>query len=134
MATTVIKQRFSRGSSNIIFSSLMRHKTEFTQDTLESSSQTSSGVTVWLSTADRSSPEYPEYPFFRITHMSNRIRCWCRDPRGGQRWVVNGTVLQCMKIILQQNCQMKRVNLCPDVHKHLALGLLTNLVCFWFVG
>lgn len=37
----------------------MKHKTEYTQDTLESSSQTSSGVTVRLSTADRSSPESP---------------------------------------------------------------------------
>lgn len=122
MATTVIKQRFSRGLSNIIFSSLMKYKTGYTQKTLESSSQTSSGVTVRLSLAD-GSPLVPGVSIFRITDMSNYIRCLFRDPGAVQRWLNNGTVFQCMLIILQ----IKKAELCPDVHKHLARGLLTIL-------
>lgn len=95
---TVIKQRFSRGLSNIIFSFLMKHKTEYRQKTLESSSQTSSGVTAWLSMAGRS---------------------LCRDPGGGQGRVINRT--ERMENILQQNHQ-KMVQLCPDVLIHLAQG------------
>lgn len=68
----------------------MKHKTEYTQNTLESSSQTSSGVTAWLSMADRGSP-VPGVSIFRITDMSTYIRCLCRDPGGGQRRVINRT-------------------------------------------
>lgn len=121
MATTVIKQRFSRGLSNIIFSSLMKYKTGYTQKTLESSSQTSSGVTVRLSLADGS--PLVRVSIFRITDMSNYIRCLFRDPGIVQRWLNNRTVFQCMLIILQ----IKKAELCPDVHKHLAQGLLTIL-------
>lgn len=129
MATTVIKQRFSCGLSNIIFSSLMKYKTGYTQKTLESSSQTSSGVTAWLSLADGSSP-VPGVSIFRITDMSNYIRCLCRDPGAGQRWPNNRTVFQYMLIILQQNRQTEKVQLWPDVHKHLARGLLSILFFF----
>lgn len=129
MATTVIKQRFSHGLSNIIFSSLMKYKTGYTQKTLESSSQTSSGVTVWLSLAGGSSP-VPGVSIFRITDVSNYVRCLCRDPGAGQRWPNNRTVVQCMLIILQQTRQIKKVELCPDVHKHVAQGLLSILFFF----
>lgn len=60
----------------------MKYKTGHTQKTLESSSQTSSGVTAWLSLADGSSP-VPGVAFFRIADMSNYIRCLSRDPGAG---------------------------------------------------
>lgn len=110
----------------------MKHKTGNTQKTLESSSQTSSGVTVWLSLADGSSP-VPGVSIFGITDMSNYIRCFCRHPAAGQRWPNNRTVFQCTLIILQQNRQIKKAELRPDVHKHLALGLLGILYFFFLV-
>lgn len=94
MATTVIKQRFSRGLSNIIFRFLMKHKTEYRQNTLESSSQTSSGVTAWLSMAGRSSP---------VSELQTASGRLCRDPGGGQGRVIHRTGH--MEIILQQNHQ-----------------------------
>lgn len=94
MATTVIKQRFSRGLSNIIFHFLMKHKTEYIQNTLESSSQTSSGVTAWLSMAGRSSP---------VSELQTASGRLFRDPGGGQGRVIHRT--EHMEIILQQNHQ-----------------------------
>lgn len=103
----------------------MKYKTGYTQKTLESSSQTSSGATAWLSLADGSSP-------FSELHTSNYIRCLCRDPGAGQRWPNNRTVFQCLLTILQQNRQIKKVELCPDVHKHLARGLHSVSSSFFF--
>lgn len=98
----------------------MKHKTEYRQNTLESSSQTSSGVTVWLSMAGRSSP------FSELQTASGRL---CRDPGGGQGRVIHRT--EHMEIILQQNHQ-NMVKLCPGVHNHLAQGLFI-LLYFWFI-
>lgn len=64
----------------------MKHKTEHRQNTLESSSQTSSGVTAWLSMADRSSP-VPGGSICRITNYTGRL---CRDPGEGGRGSVLG--------------------------------------------
>lgn len=57
----------------------MKHKTEHRQNKLESSSQTSSGVTAWLSMADRSSP-VPGGFICRITNYIGRLCC---DPGEG---------------------------------------------------
>lgn len=103
----------------------MKYKTGYTQKTSESSSQTSSGVTMRLSLAD-GSPLVPGVSIFGITDMSNYIRCLFRDPGAVQRRLNNRTVFQCMLIILRT----KKAELCPDVHRHLARGLLTILFFF----